>query len=269
MKPDANGKPPKPDVSAVRLHLAGVDDLEAVCDLVDSQLRGDAYMPRSQVAQILRRPTCAVWLIEFEEQLVGIAITYEKTMLYNIVVAPWARSRGVAKSVLDQLQVRAVRCKTNMKAGDPTPFYEQLGFTTKERDRARPHIAVMTRELAGERHEPPSTGEESVMVLSLLKSILGIRAFEAERTTHQEEKKQERVHQEKLLDANHDVTGELRNSMIEIPLEQWEAIRVDAQKYRERAEKQRGYQSKRYAKKQKMRGSTGEQSAPAVNVNAD
>ncbi len=138
-------KPPRETRPHITLHLCGPGEAEQIADLCDAGLARDAWLPRRQVLGILSRTTSEVWCVLLDGVCAGMAITYRNSILHNLFLFPWARGEGVGSAIVEVLNCKVVRCKTNMRAGDPTAFYERAGFTEVARDVARPHIAIMGR----------------------------------------------------------------------------------------------------------------------------
>lgn len=134
---------PPPTAATIELVQAGPDDLDLMCDLVDCSLRGDAFIPRGQMRGILGRATSTVWLIVLDDVVAGFAIVYNGGVLHNLHVQDWARKNGVGSRVVAALKPQIIRSKSNMRAGDPTPFYARQGYVTESTDAKRPHINVM------------------------------------------------------------------------------------------------------------------------------
>lgn len=135
----------------VTLQEVGPADAVAVGDFIDAALRGDAFIPRRQLAEIISRPISSCYAVFVEDEFAGVAITYHESELHNLILAPWCRNRGVGRVVVEALSIQRVRVKTNMKSGNPMGFYESLGFTARNADANRPHIVL------AEKQPTPST----------------------------------------------------------------------------------------------------------------
>lgn len=151
---------PKRQAIAVELVHVGVESIDLVGDLADCGLRGDAFIPRGQLRGILSRPTSRVLLILAAGEPCGFAIEYHGVTLHNLFLLPWARGAGIGAEVVRRLAPQVIRAKTNMKSGDPTPFYGKLGYKTVAADEKRPHITLMMpRGGGGTAAHAPEEGE--------------------------------------------------------------------------------------------------------------
>ena len=152
----------------VRLVRAEIDDETLLCDLCDSGLRADAYIPRGQMRAILLRSSSTVYLITYDDELCGFAIMYTGRTLHNMFIVDWARHRGVGKIALKLLNPEVIRSKSNMKAGDPRTFYERNGYGLQSLDTAKPHIEILEQQstvVAQSEHANVTIGKEELAML--------------------------------------------------------------------------------------------------------
>lgn len=128
-------------------HLELVRCVEADCNLLadwcDSVLGRDYFFKRRHILSILQRPTNDVWAVRVDGFFGGMAIVYRDCVLDNLYIAPEYREGGIGSAVLQELRPQRIRSKTNMLAGDPTPFYERNGYVLDQPDPERPHIKDM------------------------------------------------------------------------------------------------------------------------------
>jgi GNAT superfamily N-acetyltransferase len=127
----------------VRRAVAG--DHQPLCDWADVGLQGDYFMRRGHLANLMKSPNTAVWVVEVDGYLRGLMILYRDSVLHNLYLSPEVRQLGIGSALLALFRPQAVRAKTNMGAGDPSPFYRANGYGAPHPDPERPHIHVMTR----------------------------------------------------------------------------------------------------------------------------
>jgi len=261
-----NAQPPKLD-----LVRATVDDHEMVCDLIDSTLRGDAYIPKGQVLGILKRPTSDVWIVHVDGQCAGFAIMYRGSSLHNLHLAPWARSQGVGSQVLDALRPKVVRSKTNMRDGDPTPFYLAHGYQPVAVDAARPHIRLLTRDGPANEPEvkahdpngwmPPFKANEEMKALLIAAArILGMnpaRTAKARTAGPEVPQVKDSPRVQSSPGESTQISENASEKNIVIPREEYDQLVRDRNTLYQRREKQAGYQRKRFERKKQEKMRTG------------
>jgi GNAT superfamily N-acetyltransferase len=123
---------------------------------IDTHLWKDYYMPRRQLRELLARPQSDVWALVFQGEMVGLAVVWGELRLHNLFLDSAWRGKGLGTVVVEALGIEEVRAKTNMSTGDPTRFYEKMGFETKQIEGKSGHIKVMRRTLT----DPPEVVEE-------------------------------------------------------------------------------------------------------------
>ncbi len=137
----------------VWLHHCGLPDAPALQDWTDAALRGDYWFRKGHWISLLNKPTVSVFAAataaapESPRWACGaIAIVYASTRLLNLYVAPDLRQLGLGTRILELLSPTEIRAKTDMSAGDPTPFYTRLGYTIQSTGEG-PHgnISIMRR----------------------------------------------------------------------------------------------------------------------------
>lgn len=253
----------------IELVKCTVEDLDLCVDLCDTALRGDAYIPRGQMAGILKRHTSDFWLILLEQSPAGFAITYKSSVLHNMYLAPWARSAGIGGRVLDALAPKMVRSKSNMRAGDPQGFYERHGYTQVGQDESRPWIKFLARgehvtSMMHKSHEsaaPPAVriperepSEQNAMFLKLLKKLAGFKTEE-----HEEH------HAQKTLAP----PAQARSRMTEISEEDYKSLLAEVETFRARKAKHAAYQRSRKTAKSKPKMRTPELPNSSENMSGN
>lgn len=129
-------------VQCVKCSPADLLTLTDWCDLV---ITGDYHFKRRHMENILSRGTSVTWGVLVEGVFSGLLILYRGSMLHNLYLSPEVRNMGLGAALLDYFKPAKVRAKTNMKAGDPVPFYEANGYHATGADPLKPHIVTMQR----------------------------------------------------------------------------------------------------------------------------
>lgn len=129
----------------VEVTLASPGDLLVLTDWCDLVITGDYHFKRRHMQNILERGTSQTWIVLVDGVFSGMLILYRGSMLHNLYLAPDVRQIGLGGALLAHFQPRLVRAKSNMKDGDPVPFYEANGYKVVTRDPLKPHIAIMER----------------------------------------------------------------------------------------------------------------------------
>ena len=60
----------------------------------------------------------------------------EKT-LYNLIIHPKYRGRNIGRILIEKLQPKIIRSKTDQATGDPTEFYKKLGYEIVEKNQGK------------------------------------------------------------------------------------------------------------------------------------
>lgn len=135
----------------VEVQLCLPADLLVLTDFFDNYLAGDYHFKRRHMQGILERGTSATWAVLVDGVMSGVLIIYKGSTLHNMYLAPDIRGSGIGAALIKHFRPAVIRAKTNMKEGDPVPFYEANGYHAVERDPLRPHITVMH----ANGHQPP------------------------------------------------------------------------------------------------------------------
>jgi hypothetical protein len=130
---------------SVECRLCRPSDLFPLCDWCDLYLHGDFHFKRRHLQNILERGTSTTYAIMVDGVFSGIVILYRGSVLHNMYLAQDVRAIGLGAAIIAHFKPAIIRSKTNMKDGDPTPFYEANGYKVTGRDKLRPHIAIMER----------------------------------------------------------------------------------------------------------------------------
>lgn len=117
------------------LHHCCTNDANALQDWTDAALREDYYFKKGHWLNLLNRPAVQVYALAVGADpnsplwsTAGIVIVYHNTRLLNLYLAKELRSLGLGTEVMKLISPSEIRAKTDMSAGDPTAFYERLGY---------------------------------------------------------------------------------------------------------------------------------------------
>lgn len=123
------------------LHHCSTNDANALQDWTDAALREDYYFKKGHWMNLLVRPQVQVYAIAVGSDpasplwaTAGLVIVYHNTRLLNLYVAKEYRSMALGTEVMRTISPNEVRAKTDMTAGDPTPFYERLGYEVQQQE---------------------------------------------------------------------------------------------------------------------------------------
>jgi ribosomal-protein-alanine acetyltransferase len=130
-------------IRKTNIRIGTIKDLDT---LVDLELRGFTadHFSRSQFAYLLIRANATTFIMESQEEIVGMAIMVWRSnsntgRLYNIVIDPSLRGHGLGTSLLEACQNEAARrnCRKislEVRADNKTAisFYETHGFQVQE-----------------------------------------------------------------------------------------------------------------------------------------
>lgn len=117
---------------------------------IDVHLRRDYFMPRRQLRELLSRPQSDTWVIVLRGEVIGLAVVWGELRLHNLLLDAAWRGKGIGSVVVKALGIEEVRAKTNMSMGDPTGFYQKLGFRTTEIAGKNGQIRVMGTDAGGD-----------------------------------------------------------------------------------------------------------------------
>lgn len=122
----------------VWLHHCSIQEAPALQDWTDAALKDDYWFRRGHWIALLSRPQVQVYAaacgVDPESpywSTAAIAIVYQNTRLLNLYVAREYRGMSLGTELMRLLAPVEIRAKTDMSAGDPTPFYERLGYTVQ------------------------------------------------------------------------------------------------------------------------------------------
>jgi N-acetylglutamate synthase-like GNAT family acetyltransferase len=135
---------PQP-IRNLTLRRATPSDAEPLQFLFDAALRQDYFLRRGQLEEMLAGNRHEVWLAEIDRVLVGVAVTTRHSRLVNVLVHPAYRGLGVGRALVNASRAAEIRAKRDMSSGDPTAFYQRIGFEPTGTTNERGNIELMRR----------------------------------------------------------------------------------------------------------------------------
>lgn len=122
----------------ITYRTATLDDVPALCVFTDFWLAGrgkakqvpgtsnDCFISAGQHKGYIQRSV--VLLAYNEDVLIAWAVRHRNDTLIHMLVAAPYRGTGIGKKMVQMLNPRLVRSKIDQSTGNPTPFYEHIGY---------------------------------------------------------------------------------------------------------------------------------------------
>lgn len=122
------------------------NDLPKILAFADIHLRRSWFVRRKYAFDHIDE----TWVVFDGEKLIawfymGGGERVERT-LYNLIVHPKYRGRKIGSILIEKLSPAIIRSKTDQYTGDPTKFYEKLGYRVVGREGKKGKILVMKKE---------------------------------------------------------------------------------------------------------------------------
>jgi hypothetical protein len=86
----------------------------------------DYFLSHSQIMRYIKKYT--TWLCYIDTMLVGWAVIHPNGTLYHFLISGQFRGYGIGTKFLTHINPRVIRSKSDQSTGDPSPFYERLGY---------------------------------------------------------------------------------------------------------------------------------------------
>ncbi|MFZ2149265.1 MAG: GNAT family N-acetyltransferase [Sedimentisphaerales bacterium] len=122
---------------------AGINDVERICKFVDFWLSGrgmkkgapgavnDYFVSVGQQRKYVKKYTTLIALLG--DEIVGWAVMEPAGTLIHLLVKGDIRGKGIGKKMVQILEPKTVRSKSDQSSGDPIGFYEKIGYRRVER----------------------------------------------------------------------------------------------------------------------------------------
>ena len=137
------------------LHLFEVthSDCLALEHFADAVLRDDFFFRKGHWLSLISDSRVRVLVARIQQpgsnewsEILGVVVLYADSVLHNIFLARWCRGLGLGSAIVEAISPSSIRAKIDMSTGDPTGFYNRLGFTHEaERSGKRGQIKVLTK----------------------------------------------------------------------------------------------------------------------------
>jgi len=99
-------------------------EAEEIGALLDRFYRGYGFIPKGMLQDKIQRKQ--VYVFRYKSRIIAVAIGRHKTVLWNLLVHPDYRGKGLGQALLKYLNPKRVRVKYTLK--DPSQFYEKAGY---------------------------------------------------------------------------------------------------------------------------------------------
>lgn len=86
----------------------------------------DCFISRGQHKKYIEKYT--TWVVTHAENIVAWAVVQHGEILIHLLVDNDYRCTGIGSALVKKLSPRFIRSKLDQSSGDPTGFYEQLGY---------------------------------------------------------------------------------------------------------------------------------------------
>jgi N-acetylglutamate synthase-like GNAT family acetyltransferase len=118
-----------------KIEKATKKDIPEILAFVDIYLRNDWLVRRPYLISCMNRD--AVYMVRNEEGRIVAWATCHEGRLWNLLVHPKYRGCKIGKMLMEELKPTIIRSKSDQSTGDPTSFYEKMGYVVVERKAGR------------------------------------------------------------------------------------------------------------------------------------
>lgn len=132
------------EVDGLIFRKAVDQDVAKILAFSDIFLRRDVLIIRQYILNNIKRGD--VWLVLDGEKLCAFSMSGYKTKscLWNLYVHPKYRKRHIGGMLIEHTKPQIIRSKRDQVTGDPTPFYEKMGYRiTQANQGAKKNINIM------------------------------------------------------------------------------------------------------------------------------
>ena len=130
--------------ATIGIRRATPHDLEALTFFCDTVLRRDYFIRKGQLREMLEGTRHQVFVGELDRVLVALAVVTRPGRLVNALVHPAYRRLGIGRALLRVVAPREIRVKKDMHSGDPSAFYQRLGYQPTGESNERGNIELFT-----------------------------------------------------------------------------------------------------------------------------
>jgi N-acetylglutamate synthase-like GNAT family acetyltransferase len=122
----------------MKLRMATSEDVEPISTFLDTYHK-DFFTPLMRVRRDITgvgdpkygttRKPLKVALAEMDDTIIGVVFVTGSGSCYQLLVRDDMRHLGVGTALLQFTQPTKIRCKIDIKAGNPIEFYKKNGYT--------------------------------------------------------------------------------------------------------------------------------------------
>lgn len=132
------------ELQKIRIRRAEINDIPRILGFVDIYLRRDWLLRRPYLVEKIKHKVS--YIAEENEKIVAWA-TCDKGRLYNLLIHPAYRGFGIGAHFIKFLNPSIIRSKSDQSTGDPTKFYEKLGYKIiSQKEGRKRNINIMIKD---------------------------------------------------------------------------------------------------------------------------
>lgn len=143
---------PRKDECTVALYEVTSNDCLAIEHFADAVLREDFFFRKGHWLSLVADSRVQLLAVRVQpagseewSEICGVVVLYADSVLHNLFLAPPWRSMGLGSQIIEAVSPSTIRAKVDMSTGDPTGFYNRLGFTHEAaRSGKRGQIRILT-----------------------------------------------------------------------------------------------------------------------------
>jgi N-acetylglutamate synthase-like GNAT family acetyltransferase len=120
------------------------EDFPKILAFVDIFLRRDYFLRRSELFTKMEMATMII--VFHNDKLVALAVMGKNKTLWHLLVHPKYRGKHIGETLVQKLRPEIIRSKLDQSTGDPTGFYEKIGYRIEASKKGRKrNINIMER----------------------------------------------------------------------------------------------------------------------------
>lgn len=93
---------------------------------LDMYLRRDWFDTKKRLLNFLKYYFC--WNAYDNGVLIAMAVIQSNGVMIRLLVNPKYRGKRIGAEIVKKSNPQIIRCKTDQSSGDPTGFYEKMGY---------------------------------------------------------------------------------------------------------------------------------------------